>query len=212
MAATNSYAQHNGAGAPFDAAGQQAPAPVSAVPHRSKRQYAANQDDAYYTGGGHGGAGSVDYGQAAGMPNQNQQQPQFFSPASGPAPQLQQQPLSQQGPYYQGGAPGQQPMPGPSPYMDASRMPYGGQQNMPPNMQQPAQYGQQPNGGMAGMNNQFGQMGVSSRCLYIGNDADTVLSSWQISVQTINLVQQPTDPSDLLAPLPELRLPPNVRH
>lgn len=138
---------------------QQAQANVAPPPaHRSKRQYAAGQDD-YYLGGaasaptmGHASSQSIGNNSQFNQPGfQQPQQPQFFSPAGGqPAAQApytgmqqpQQQPRQQQG-----------GMPGPAPYMDGSQNLYGQQQTQQP-------YGQP---GMNQMNQQFGQMGLGGQ-------------------------------------------------
>lgn len=152
----------------------------SAGPARSKRQYAANQADAYSNAAVDsslaGPGPAVGYGAPAPQP----QQAQFFSPALGEA-----QPAQNQ--YF---APNQQP---------AYQQPYG---------QQPT-----PQAGVNGVTSQFGQMGIGSKpvrssvhCILICGL--TPLS--QIPVTTVNLIHNPLNPAEILAPPPEIHLPSNV--
>lgn len=172
------------------------PPPAAAAP-RSKRQYAANQADAY--------AGDASAFAAPGsqpQPGQPQQPSQFFSPGLGNE--------QQQQPQYFGAAAGGQQQGGPAPYMDGSRQP---QQPYQQGGQQP-QYGQQPQPGQVnGMTQQFGQMGLGQRPVRFP-PSDLCRSSSalaQIAVQTVNLINMPLNPAELLSPPPEIKLPPNVR-
>ncbi|KAG8808884.1 COPII subunit [Serendipita sp. 399] len=188
--------------------------PAGGAGHAKRRQYAAEQTQAYYAqaepsygGAGVGGGGAGYYGGAAPPPPAPGQGEGggFFTPGlSGEQPFSGQQ-QNTQGGYYGnapgagagGGGYGQPPAQGGAGWYGA---PTGHPQN--PLQGHPDQatygaaapgagYGQQ--GSMAHLTNQFSQMGMGTK---------------PFSLYTANLLQTPPEPLDLLKPPPEIRLPP----
>lgn len=181
-----------------------------------RRQYAKDQTAAYdYSGGSISGGIPPPAGPYAAQPDPaaSQQaypgggQQQFFSPAFGD-PAMHQQPTQNKfygnsGPNYQG------PIgPGAPVHGRSFSQQYPGQQQ---GYQQPA---------VAGLSNQFGQMGISGQrpvsafpCFFLSYFwlQLTILDfTAQVPLQTTNLIGLQLDPRGLEDPPPEIRLPPGV--